>query len=435
MLLKRLQLGLIHVAVAMTLVPINSTLNRVMIKELSLSATLVAILASLPYLFAPIQVAIGSYSDRHPIFGLRRTPYILAGLILCVLGVVISPQVAFLMAKNFPLGLFAGIFAFGLWGMGYNLSAVSYLSLASELSGENGRGKTIATMWFMMIVSIIATAIGLSRMVDPYTPEALIRAFEVVAASALTLGLLGLIKLEPRSNSVVDMSTHSETYSFKQMSAAITTNPVARTFFIYLLLLLAAILGQDVLLEPFGAEAFGMTVTQTTRITSIWGTFVLLAILIAGALEGRVAKKTVAQFGNIGALAGFVVIVVSGFTRSTSIFYSGVTLLGLGTGLSTVANLSLMFDFTVPGMVGLYIGAWGFSNALSRLIGSILGGVVRDVVNQITGAALSGYLVVFTLEALMLLAAAIMLTKINIENFQRSVEEPSFVEKVALAAE
>ena len=435
MLLKRLQLGLIHVAVAMTLVPINSTLNRVMIKELSLSATLVAILASLPYLFAPIQVAIGSYSDRHPIFGLRRTPYILAGLILCVLGVVISPQVAFLMAKNFPLGLFAGIFAFGLWGMGYNLSAVSYLSLASELSGEKGRGKTIATMWFMMIVSIIATAIGLSRMVDPYTPEALIRAFEVVAASALILGLLGLIKLEPRSNSVVDMSTHSETYSFKQMSAAITTNPVARTFFIYLLLLLAAILGQDVLLEPFGAESFGMTVTQTTRITSIWGTFVLIAILIAGALEGRVAKKTVAQFGNIGALAGFVVIVVSGFTRSTSIFYSGVTLLGLGTGLSTVANLSLMFDFTVPGMVGLYIGAWGFSNALSRLIGSILGGVVRDVVNQITGAALSGYLVVFILEALMLLAAAIMLTKINIENFQRSVEEPSFVEKVALAAE
>ncbi len=435
MFLKRLQLGLIHVAVAMTLVPINSTLNRVMIKELSLSATLVAILASLPYLFAPIQVAIGSYSDRHPIFGLRRTPYILAGLILCVLGVVVSPQVAFLMAKNFPLGLLAGIFAFGFWGMGYNLSAVSYLSLASELSGEKGRGKTIATMWFMMIVSIIATAIGLSRMVDPYTPETLIRAFEVVAASALTLGLLGLIKLEPRSNSVADISPHSETYSFKQMSAAITTNPVARTFFIYLLLLLAAILGQDVLLEPFGAEAFGMTVTQTTRITSIWGTFVLIAILIAGALEGRVAKKTVAQFGNIGALAGFVVIVVSGFTRSTSIFYSGVTLLGIGTGLSTVANLSLMFDFTVPGMVGLYIGAWGFSNALSRLIGSILGGVVRDVVHQITGAALSGYLVVFTLEALMLLAAAIMLTKIDIQKFQKGVEEPSFAEKVALAAE
>ena len=177
MFLKRLQLGLIHVAVAMTLVPINSTLNRVMIKELSLSATLVAILASLPYLFSPIQVAIGSYSDRHPIFGFRRTPYILLGLILCVLGVIVSPQVAFLMANNFGLGLLVGILAFGAWGMGYNLSAVSYLSLASELSGEKGRGKTIATMWFMMITAIIVTAIGLSHMVDPYTPQALIRAF------------------------------------------------------------------------------------------------------------------------------------------------------------------------------------------------------------------------------------------------------------------
>ena len=369
MFLKRLQLGLVHVAVAMTLVPINSTLNRVMIKELALSATLVAILASLPYLFSPIQVAIGSYSDRHPIFGLRRTPYILAGLVLCVIGVIVSPQVAFLLSQNFWLGILAGVFAFGAWGMGYNLSAVSYLSLATELSGENGRGKTIAVMWFMMIVSIIATAIGLSRMVDPYTPEAMMRAFNMVGIAALTLGLLGLLWLEPRTRADSAQAT-AEAYTFKQMTEAITRNPVGKTFFVYLFLLLAAILGQDVLLEPFGAEAFGLTVTQTTRITSIWGTFVLIAILIAGALEGRVAKRTVAQAGNLGALAGFLVIVASGFVHSTSVFYTGVTLLGLGTGIATVSNLSLMFDLTVPGEVGLYIGAWGVSNALSRLAGS-----------------------------------------------------------------
>jgi MFS transporter, BCD family, chlorophyll transporter len=434
MFLKRFQLGLIHVAVAMTLVPINSTLNRVMIKELAISATVVAILASLPYLFSPIQVAIGSYSDRHPIFGYRRTPYILAGLVLCVLGVVVSPQVAFLMAENFPLGLLLGIFAFGAWGMGYNLSAVSYLSLASELSGENERGKTIATMWFMMILSIILTAIALSRMVDPYTPAALMRAFGVVAAAALFLGLLGLIKLESRSIRS-ERRAASESYSVKEMASTITANPVARVFFIYLLLLLAAILGQDVLLEPFGAEAFGMTVTQTTRITSIWGTFVLLAIIVAGLLEGRVSKRLVAQLGNTGALLGFIVIVISGILLDQSVFYTGVTLLGIGTGLSTVANLSLMFDLTMPGMVGLYIGAWGFSNALSRLAGSILGGVVRDVVTQATGQALSGYLVVFGIEALMLLIATIMLYRINVNTFRKRVQEPSFVEKVAMAAE
>jgi BCD family chlorophyll transporter-like MFS transporter len=434
MFIKRLQLGLIHVAVAMTLVPINSTLNRVMIKELAISATLVAILASLPYLFAPIQVAIGSYSDRHPIWGLRRTPYILAGLLLCAVGLLISPYVAFLMADNLLLGVLAGILAFGAWGMGYNLSSVSYLSLASEISGESGRGKTIATMWFMMIVSIIATAIGLSRMVDPYTPEALIRAFGYVAAAALTLGLVGLLRLEPRS-SISSSTAASESYSVKQMTSAITQNPVARIFFVYLLLLLAAILGQDVLLEPFGAEAFGLTVTQTTRITSIWGTFVLIAIIIAGLLEGRLAKKTIAQFGNLGALAGFGVIIVSGFLNSTGIFYTGVTLLGLGTGLSTVANLSLMFDLTVPGMVGLYIGAWGFSNALSRLVGTLLAGIMRDVVNQITGQALSGYLVVFFIEALMLVIATFMLYRIDVNKFQKGVEQPSFIEKVALAVD
>jgi len=434
MLRKRIQLGFIHVAVAMTLVPINSTLNRVMIKELAISATLVALLASLPYLFSPIQVAIGSYSDRHPILGLRRTPYILAGLLLCVLGVIVSPQVAFLMSENLGLGILAGIGAFGAWGMGYNLSSVSYLSLASELSGEDGRGKTIATMWFMMIVSIIGTAISISHMVDPYTPEAMIRAFEIVGASALAVGLLGLVWLEPRIKSDT-VKIQAEAYTVKQMMSAILDNPVAKLFFIYLLLLLAALLGQDVLLEPFGAEAFGMSVTETTRITSIWGTFVLVAIIIAGLLEGRLSKRIVAQAGNLGALAGFIVIVLSGFFQSLGIFYTGVTLLGVGTGLSTVANLSLMFDLTVAGNVGLYIGAWGFSNAMSRLTGSLLGGIVRDGITQATGQALSGYIVVFAIEAVMLGAAAVMLARIDVSAFKQKAVEPSFAEKVALATD
>ena len=249
----------------------------------------------------------------------------------------------------------------------------------------------------------------------------------------LILGLLALIKLEPRSNRL--LASSSENYTVKEMTAAITANPVARVFFVYLLLLLAAILGQDVLLGPFGAEAFGLTVTQTTRITSLWGTFVLLAIIVAGLLEGRVSKRLVAQLGNTGALLGFIVIVLSGMFLNQTVFYTGVTLLGIGTGLSTVANLSLMFDLTMPGMVGLYIGAWGFSNALSRLTGSILGGVVRDVVTQATGNGLSGYLVVFSIEALMLLIAAIMLYRIDVNAFRRQVSEPSFAEKVAMAAE
>ncbi|MES0344230.1 MAG: MFS transporter, partial [Anaerolineales bacterium] len=174
MFLKRFQLGLIHLAVAMTLVPINSTLNRVMIKELAFSATLVAALASLPYLFSPIQVFIGSFSDRHPVLGWHRTPYIAIGLVFCVLGVVLSPLAAFVLAENFLIGLLFGLFAFGAWGMGFNFATVSYFSLATDLSGEKERGSTISVMFLMMIIGIILTSLLLSRLVDPYSPEALV---------------------------------------------------------------------------------------------------------------------------------------------------------------------------------------------------------------------------------------------------------------------
>lgn len=434
MFIKRLQLALIHTAVAMTLVPINSTLNRVMIFDLGISKTLFTLLAIFPYLLSPIQVAIGSFSDRHPIFGYRRAPYILAGLILCVVGVAVSPQIALLISENFTLGIIAGVFAFGLWGMGYNLSAVSYLSLASELSGEKERGKTIATMFTLMVIGLIATGISLSRMVPTFDPVTLERAFLIVAASALTLGLLGLFKLEPRFNPS-SQKTKAETYTVKQMTAAITENPVAKIFFVYLLLLLAAILSQDVLLEPFAAQAFGMTLEQTSRIISITNTFTLAAFIVAGFLDGRVKKKYIAQIGNLTALFGFITIVISGFTASTSAFYIGITLLGFGTGISTIANLSLMFDLTVPEKVGLYIGAWGFSNGLSRLVGLLMAGVVADLATQLTDNALSGYLIVFGIEALMLFIAAIMLYRIDVGVFQKKAHEPDFTEKVALTVE
>ncbi|MFZ5883554.1 MAG: BCD family MFS transporter [Chloroflexota bacterium] len=446
MLLKRLQLALIHTAVAMTLVPINSTLNRVMIFDLGISKTLFTLLAIFPYLLSPIQVAIGSFSDRHPILGYRRTPYILAGLLLCVIGVAVSPQVALLISQNFTLGILAGVLAFGAWGMGYNLSAVSYLSLASELSGEKGRGKTIATMFTLMVIGLIATGISLSRLVPTFDPATLERAFLIVAASALTLGLLGLFKLEPRfslssSPQAEGMmggqrgAPKSDTYTIREMTAAITENRVAKIFFLYLLLLLAAILGQDVLLEPFAAQAFGMTLEQTSRIVSITNTFTLIAFIVAGILDGRVKKKYVAQSGNLGALIGFLTIVLSGLTASTTAFYIGITLLGFGTGISTIANLSLMFDLTVPEKTGLYIGAWGFSNGLSRLVGLLMAGVVADVATAFTGDALHGYLVVFGIEALMLFAAAIMLYRIDVAAFQKQAHEPSFTDRVAVVAD
>ncbi|HJW91952.1 MAG TPA: BCD family MFS transporter [Anaerolineales bacterium] len=433
MFLKRIQLGLIHVAVAITLVPINSTLNRVMIKELALSATLVALLASLPYLLSPIQVFIGSFADRNPLWGRRRTPYIVIGLALCVLGVVLSPQAAFLMSEDWWLGLGLGLFAFGAWGMGFNFATVSYLSLASEISGEDGRGKTIATMWFMMIVSIIFTAILVSRMVDPYTPQALVQAFWTVGLSALVLGVLGLAGLEAPFSA--NRRKDEERHSWGVMLSAILENRQATLFFIYLVILLAALLGQDILLEPFGAEAFGMSVKATTRITSLWGGAALVALVGAAALERSVKKRSVAVWGGLGAFAGFILITLSGLVAQTGVFYTGVILLGVGTGLSTVSNLSLMLDMTSAGKIGLFIGAWGMANAISRLVGNVLSGMVRDLLTQILQHPVNAYLVVFCIEAGMLLASLLLLRWIDVSVFKQQIEEHSLTERAALASE
>lgn len=428
----RIQLALVHVAVAMTLVPINSTLNRVMIKELAISATLVAILASLPYLFSPLQVMIGSYSDRHPVLGFRRTPYIAAGLVLCVLGVIVAPHVVYLMPTSGFLGLLMSALAFGAWGMGFNLASVAYLSLASEISGEKGRSRTVSIMWFVMIIGIIVTAAALSRMVSDYSPQRLQQAFEWVALAALVIGCLGLVGLEKRHLPDQAQEITSHRVSWEVLARNVLGSPSARHFFVYLIILLGAILGQDVLLEPYAGHAFHLSVEATTRITSIWGVCVLVTLLIAGWLERFLNKRVVAGMGAVICILGFIFIAGSGLAEQESIFYLGVVLLGLGTGLSTVSNLSLMLDMTTA-RVGLYIGAWGMADALARLLGTILSGAVRDIVSHLLGNDLSGYIVVFSIQAALLVISILMLSRIDVQRFRS--QSLSVTERAALLNE
>jgi BCD family chlorophyll transporter-like MFS transporter len=283
----------------------------------------------------------------------------------------------------------------------------------------------------MMISSIIVTAISLSRMLATYSPQALQSAFYVVGIVALIMGLFGLVKLEPRSSS---SRPPSGEYSWGRLMRVVFSNRQATLFFVYLVILLAAILGQDVLLEPYGAEAFNLSVQQTTRITSIWGVCVLAALVVAGILEGRASKRRVAQWGAWGAFAGFMLIAISGWIANLGAFYTGVVFLGIGTGLSTVSNLSLMLDMTTAGNVGLYIGAWGMANAISRLLGSIMGGAARDGISQFAQSPITGYLVVFGFAAGLMLISLWMLGRIDVRVFQRRAEQQmTVVERIAAA--
>jgi BCD family chlorophyll transporter-like MFS transporter len=409
-----------------------------MIKELAISAALVAALASLPFLFSPIQVAIGSFSDRHPLFGWRRSPYILLGLLLCVSGMVVLPQIAYILAEDRLLGLMLSLIAFGAWGMGYNLATVAYFSLASEVSGQEGRSRTIAFMFFMMIVAIILTSVGLSRLLETYTPDLLVRAFQLVGIIALGMGLVGILGLEPRRKKALEGtdSAAQEERSWAQIARSLTGNRQAMLFFWYLILLLTAILGQDILLEPYGAEAFDLPVSSTTRITSIWGSLFLVGLVLGGALEGRMSKIRIARIGAWCGVAAFGLISSSAFGDGIGIFYTGVVLLGMATGLSTVSNLSLMLDMTITGSVGLFIGAWGMASAIARLVGNVISGVIRDSITEIASNPVAGYTVVFGLELLLLLISLRLLGNIDVGLFHHEARDTvPLSERAALAGD
>jgi len=202
----------------------------------------------------------------------------------------------------------------------------------------------------------------------------------------------------------------------------------ARRFFLYLTVLLAAILGQDILLEPFGAEAFNLPVNLTTRITAIWGTAFLVSLIIASFLDRWMSRKRVAQISAYIALSGFLLIALSGFITHLSVFYVGVVVLGFGTGSSTTSNLSLMLDMTTE-KVGLFMGAWGVSNALSRFIGTLMSGVVRDISSQILHNPVYGYIVVFILEAGFLAFSLYLLKNISVNRFKDQVQHITLAEK------
>jgi BCD family chlorophyll transporter-like MFS transporter len=442
-LIKNIRLGLLHVAVAITFVLINGVLNRVMINDMGILATVVALLVILPYLLSPLQVWIGQYSDTHPLWGYRRTPYIALGLLLCIGGALLTPYAALLMrpeggtsSRAGPAlqGLLLGLLAFGAWGIGYNLAVVAYLSLASDLSNERQRSRTIAIMWFMMIVSVIASAIIISHAIEPYSDAQLVRVFELAGLAALMLGVLGLVGLEPRLDGGDPVPVLQSRASQRAAIQAVLGNPQARLFFVYLIMLLAAILGQDILLEPFGASAFGMSVKQTTQLTAIWGSTMLLALLLHGlALSRWLSKKTGAAIGGLVATSGLLLIGASGMFQSQVLFVPGVVALGFGTGIATATNLALMLDMTTPEQVGLFIGAWGLADALARGAGMLLGSVVRDIVAVATGSAASGYITVFLIEAILLGASLPLLRRIDVAAFRK--RQPSLTELVAITGD
>jgi BCD family chlorophyll transporter-like MFS transporter len=413
-----LQVSLVNIAVGLMILPLNSILNRVMINELGLSATLVALLISLRFITSPSRIWFGRLSDTHPVRGLHRTWYILIGAVLMAAGLISSAYVALSMSRLGILGIILAFLSFGLLGLGVNLTTPLYFALVADQSNERQRPRIVASMFVLLGISAVISSFAIGRAVEPYTETRLIQVLYGTAIIALVLTILGLVKLErrtrPGESERADAPLGTQSQAVRDL---LLKNTEALRFFVYLLLAFVAVEAQEVILEPYGAQMFQMTPGETTRLTGIMSIASLLMLAVGAFLVNRIGHKPTASIGVGVACAGLVLIISSGLMRTSALFTFGVFTLGLGSGLLTITNLALMINMTDDQHAGIFMGAWGFAQAIGVGSGNILGGLLRDLGLAVFGNQLASYLTVYAIEIALLAAALPVLWGLSVVRF------------------
>jgi len=171
---------------------------------------------------------------------------------------------------------------------------------------------------------------------------------------------------------------------------------------------------QDILLEPFGGQVLGLTVSQTTALTAILAGGTLIAFTLAGrALTRGADPHRIATYGVLCGVAAFATVLLAAALDSAWIFRVGTALIGFGGGLFAVGTLIAAMSLAQGGHSGLALGAWGAVQATAAGGAIAVGGALRDLVagmaghgafgTSVSGPAL-GYGVVYGFEILLLIA-------------------------------
>jgi MFS transporter, BCD family, chlorophyll transporter len=81
-----------------------------------------------------------------------------------------------------------------------------------------------------------------------------------------------------------------------------------------------------------------------------------------------------------------------------------------------------MLDLTAAETAGTFIGAWGLAQAMARAIATVSGGVVLDIGKSLFTTPVLAYGLVFSLQALGMVAAITVLNQVNVKEFQENAQ-------------
>ena len=419
---RLLRLSLFQVSVGMALVLLIGTLNRVMIVELGVSASLVAVMVSLPLVFAPFRALIGFKSDTHRSeLGWRRVPYIWMGTLVQFGGLAIMPFALLVLsgagaAAEAPawIGQVAAAFAFLLVGAGIHITQTVGLALATDLSDPESQPKVVGLMYVMLLVGMILSAILFGVVLRDFSPGRLIQVIQCSAVITLILNSTALWKQEARDRSrrlIINQPSFKESWNtFCQGDHSIRR-------------LLAIGLGtmafamEDVLLEPYGGEILQLSVSATTVLTATLALGGLFGFSLASNVLSRGFNPfLMAKRGALVGIPAFIAVIAAAPIQSPLLFSAGVFLIGFGGGLFSHGTLTATMNLAPPNQRGLALGAWGAVQATGAGLAVALGGIIRDLINALAvrrmlGESLAGpatgYISVYLIEIILLVVTVL----------------------------
>ena len=411
------RLGLVQAAIGAIVVMTTSTLNRIMVVELALPASLPGLLVAIHYFVQVIRPRMGFESD----IGAKRTPWIIGGIGLLALGGFGAAIATTFMGVNLIIGIAAAIVAFFLIGIGVSMSGTSLLALLAKGVSDERRAAAATTVWLMMIFGFALTSGIAGKFLDPYSPEKVILISGIISSIACLLTVSALYKLEGRELENTPRSSVKKT-PFRKAMSDILSDPDTKKFTIFIFLSMFAFSAQDLILEPFAGIIFKYSLGETTSLSGIQHSGVLTGMLLVafcGSSRLRPYFGSLRSWMIYGCLASALAmfgLVVAGIVEGAWPLKLNVFVLGLANGAFSIAAIASMMRLAViggSGKEGVRIGLWGGAQAIAFGLGGLLGASASDLARSIFTNPAFAYSSVFFIEAILFIASAYMASQVE----------------------
>lgn len=412
---RLLRLSLFQVTVGMAMGLLVGTLNRVMIVELKVSAALVAAMIALPLLFAPFRALVGFRSDTHrSAFGWRRVPFLWLGTMVQFSGFAIMPFALLLLSGDHQSSMWYGhvgaALAFLLVGIGMQVTQTAGLALATDLATDETRPRVVSLMYVMLLVGTLVGSLAFGYLLQGFTPLRLIQVVQGAGLLTFILNAIALWKQEARQPERASLQRENKAprAHFKTSWAAFSGHGKTRRFLLAVFLGSAAFSMQDIILEPYGAEVLGLSVSATTLLTAFTAAGALASFMMSAKLLSRGFDPfRLCAIGVMIGVVAFSAIIFSDPLKSTTLFRIGAMLVGLGGGFFAIGTLTAAMSLDSTAEAGLTLGAWGALQATGTGLAIAAGGILRDSVaymasqgwlGEVMSAPAASYSVVYHIE-------------------------------------